>query len=147
MSISSVSPFYPSRPKCDIEHAKSFFGITALYALVGTTSFIASPLSAAVYCTTSTLCTRIVHWALEKSSFVEKDNLTHRITAFASSFFIGSVVGALLTSAIGLPISFTAGIFLHGAVIATVLTVTAVAFVCLICSGVWIGVSMLPNSN
>ena len=147
MSIASVSPFYPSRPKCDIEHAKSFFGIAGLYALAGAASSIASPVPAAVYCITSTLCTRIVHWALEKSSFVEKDNLIHRITAFASSFFIGSVVGAFITSAMGLPITFTAGIFLHGVVIATVLTVTAVAFICLLCSGVWIGVSMLPNSN
>lgn len=143
MSIQSLFSFF-HRPKCDAEYITNLCGAAGLYALAGTALSLASPWSAAAYSLTTILSTRAALWALNKYP-CDPSDLTAKIAVFVSSFFAGSVMGAFLTSSMGLPMSFATGMLLHGAILSTVLIVTAVALACLLGIGACISVRSLPE--
>jgi hypothetical protein len=140
-----VQPFVSFfRPKCDAEYITNLCGAAGLYVLAGSALSLTSPLSAAVYSLTSILSTRFALWAWDKCP-CEQNDLTSKIAAFASAFFVGSIAGGFLTNALGLSMPFTTGLLLHGAVLATVLVVTGVALACILCIGACLTVRLLPE--
>ncbi len=143
MSIQSLFTFF-NRSKCNAENIANLCGAAGLYAIAGTLFSITSPWTAAAYGLTTILNTRVVLWTLNKYPWDPTD-IAAQITIFVSAFFTGSALGAFLTNSMGLTISFTTGILLHGAILAIVSLVTAIALACLLSMGACISVHSLPE--
>jgi hypothetical protein len=143
MSISSLSAYFPILPRYDSDYILHMCNITGLYAIAGTMAAIPVG-TAAIYGVSSMMIAQLIFSVSDKINWRE-DDLIKKIVTFVSSFFVSSVLTAFLINSFGFAFSFTAGIVLHGLVLATVFNVVCVAFPLLLCIGAAIGVKLLPN--
>lgn len=116
------------------EQLVSFLGQTAVNAATGAFSAWAlttiNPVAGALFCVTSTWGQRIVA-SLTTSMQCTSQSAIGLITKFAIEVLAGIGTGVLVTTLMGYPLTFTAGLILTGAWICTGIAFSLIAGACI----------------
>jgi hypothetical protein len=101
-------------------------GIGAFTAAIFTSI---NPIAGAIFGATSSLGTHAINWLLDKAA-IPVDNNAGRIIRFAATFFGGIAIGAILLSAVGLPLTFVGGLVLTVGMLGTAFAINLMLGTC-----------------
>lgn len=141
MSLQALNDFR-NNPNSPIRLALSASLMTGAGAFTAGTFTTLSPLGGAVFGISTFLSYRFIDWTANQLCCC-CSNLIFTISTFALSILGGVAAGAYATSAVGFPLTFTAGAALSGAMLATAIATFFVVGTCLCIS--WIATVMISN--
>ena len=105
-----------------------------------------SPLGGAIFGVSSFLCTRLLHWICDKINCCP-DNIIYRVAQLVLPIIGGIAAGALITSAIGFPMTIMTGVLLSAASMAVTFAALIVLGGCLCSSAMATGIILGRNDE